>query len=413
MKITDLVANSKFRLFSVLMGSILVFSSCTKIEDISQISANVMAGFIETDQTWTADRVYVLTGRVIVPVGVTLTIEPGTIIKGNTGEGSLASALVVAQGAKLIAVGTPDEPIIFTSVIDNIDVGQTSGTNLDENDIGLWGGLILLGSAPISGDADTLQIEGIPADDTYGRYGGQKSDDNSGVLKFISIRHGGTLLGEGNEINGLTLGGIGNGTSISNIEIVANKDDGIEFFGGNVSLSDILIWAQGDDAIDIDQGFSGTVNNFIYIGGNESDHALEVDGPEGTLTGKFILKNGTLKGSIAGGGEYADFRDGAMGSISNVYWWDFAVSADVELDDDVSSANYTNGNLVINGWEFFSAKLIDQLFYDMAPNPTSGWTGNLIGKVTIVNDGKFKSVGADISSFSWTYASSRGALDDF
>ncbi|MDX1327974.1 MAG: hypothetical protein R3299_09720, partial [Arenibacter sp.] len=160
--------------------------SCAEIITIS--------GEITTDTTWTANNIYLLAGKVVVGDGITLTIEPGTIIKGKPGSGSLASALIVQRGAKLMAKGTADKPIIFTAEADNIGVGQKSGTNLDETQRGLWGGVIVLGraSGSFKGDVSEVQIEGIPADDTYGLYGPGDSlndDDNSGVLQYISIRH--------------------------------------------------------------------------------------------------------------------------------------------------------------------------------------------------------------------------------
>ena len=399
-------------LSALLAGSLLV-SSCND-EENPPPSVNYKSGILTADETWSADKIHRIAGKVVVPSGLTLTIEAGAIIKGRTGEGALASAVIVAQGGKINAVGTATNPIIFTSELDNIQVGESSGTNLDENDRGLWGGVLILGSAKISGDADTLQIEGIPADDTFGRYGGQDDTDNSGTFRYVSIRHGGALIGEGNEINGLTLGGVGSGTTIDHIEIVANKDDGIEPFGGTVNVSDIIVWAQGDDAYDVDQAYSGTINNFVYIAGPESDHAMEIDGPEGTLQGKFTLTNGTLKGNIEGGGEYADFRDGAQGTISNVFWWNFSTTeAYVEIEYDVSSANYTSGDLVLNAWEIVSTNNIDAIFFDKAANPTSGWTATVAPQVTIMGDATTKSVGADMSQFNWTYAKFKGALDDF
>lgn len=280
------------------------------------------SGLITSNETWTADKVYVLNQKVVVDAGVTLTIEPGTIIKGAEGTGSLASALVVAQGGTLNAVGTASQPIIFTSVLDNIEPGQITGTNLDENDQGLWGGLIVLGNAKISaGDGDILsQIEGIPAGETFGAFGGSNDGDNSGHLEYISIRHGGALIGAGNEINGLTLGGVGSGTIIKNIEVVANLDDGVEFFGGTVDVMNILVGFQGDDGIDIDMNYAGTVSNFIVMNGSNSDKGLEVDGPEGTTYtgGMFTLINGSVYTYGAGTGSTCDFKSLAQGTIDNV-----------------------------------------------------------------------------------------------
>ncbi len=211
--------------------------------------------------------------------GVTLTIEPGVIIKGEAGTGPNATALLIARGATLMAEGTASEPIIFTSVADEIEPGDIASPNLDPTLNGLWGGLIVLGHAPISADAASVQIEGIPASDQNGLYGGADPADNSGVLKYISIRHGGANIGEGNEINGLTLGGVGSGTVIENIEIVSNQDNEIEWFGGTVSVSNVVVWNTGDDAIDTDQAWSGTLDNFAII--NPGDECFELDGGEG------------------------------------------------------------------------------------------------------------------------------------
>ena len=151
--------------------------------EYEETSTNIIkSGFINSDETWTSDNIYELRGKVVVSNGTTLTIEPGTIIKGDQGTGTLASALVVARGGKIYADGTPTQPIIFTSVLDNIQLGELTGTNLNENDNGIWGGVIILGNAPISAaDGDVItQIEGIPVSDSYGAFGGNDETDNSG-----------------------------------------------------------------------------------------------------------------------------------------------------------------------------------------------------------------------------------------
>src|SRR5690606_29981670 len=142
-------------------------------------------------------------------------------------------------------------------------------------------------------------IEGIPADASYGQYGGTDVADNSGVLKYISIRHGGITIGQDNEINGLTLGGVGNGTLIENIEVIANQDDGIEWFGGSVNVTNALVWAAGDDGFDADQAWSGTLSNGVVIQGEESGSALELDGPEGSAATEagFTMEHITLIGA--------------------------------------------------------------------------------------------------------------------
>lgn len=279
----------------------------------------VKTGLITTDETWTADKIYELNGRVVVDGGATLTIEPGTIIKGQEGTESLASALIVARGSKINATGTAAKPIIFTTVLDNIEIGQLSGTNLDENDIGKWGGVVVLGNAKVSvkvGDTEG-QIEGIPANETYGKYGGTDDADNSGTLKYISIRHGGALIGEGNELNGLTLGGVGTGTTIDYVEVVANLDDGIECFGGSVNISNALVSYQGDDALDVDQNYSGTFDNAMVVYNNTGDEFMEIDGPENTTyeDGLFTIMNSTFVSKTSDG--TVDLKSKAQGEIKN------------------------------------------------------------------------------------------------
>jgi hypothetical protein len=323
----------------------------------------VVSGVIESNRTWTANHIYELAGRVIVSGGVTLTIEAGTIIKGREGNGISASALMIARGGKINAVGTADAPIIMTSVLDNIIPGQAAGTTLGKDDKGKWGGLVILGKAPISfSGATEAQIEGVPASETLGLYGGDVTDDNSGTLQYISIRHGGTEISGGSEINGLTLGGVGSGTNVSNIEIFANVDDGVEFFGGTVNVSNILISYQGDDGVDIDQAYSGTVDGFMIIHGGDTDKGLEIDGPEGTANaaGKFTLKNGTVKGA----GDVAilaDFKSKAQGTVENVIFTGYTTGKTIRIAasyDAVCAStsnaykNLVDGNLVFTTVEF-------------------------------------------------------------
>ncbi len=401
--------------FSVL-ATIALFS-CSSDDDNNggtttpQVNVVSVTGSITSNTTWSNDNIYQLNQKVVVQDGATLTIEAGTIVKGSSGTGSLASALVVARGGKLMAEGTASEPIIMTSASDNITIGQTMGTNLDQNDRGLWGGLIVLGNAPcsFSGDVTDLQIEGIPAEDTWGLYGGSNATDNSGVMKYISIRHGGALIGEGNEINGLTLGGVGSGTEIDHIEVVANVDDGVEFFGGTVNASNLLVWAQGDDAIDIDQAYSGTIDNVVVHLGDSSDHAFEVDGPEGTAAGSFILQNASIFGnSVTENGEYADYRKAATGATNNVFASGFPVGKDVELDNDAVAESYNAGTLTFGTWEIIlpsGVTDVTSIFVNKAENVSVTGFGDNATAVTAQG-----SVGADTSAFGWTYSNAKAGL---
>lgn len=349
-----------------------IFFSCSNDDEVTAPAPpeeHVLSGKIEQDMTLTADNIYELAGRVIVTNGATLTIEPGTIVKGRLGQGTNASVLMIAQDGFIEAVGTANDPIIFTSMEDNIELGQKHGTNLGVTDNELWGGIVLLGSAPISPNAGTTaQIEGVPASEPLGQYGGNDAADDQGTLKYVSIRHGGTNIdpSTGNDINGLTLGGVGSGTEISFIEIMANYDDGIEFFGGTVNVSNVLVYTVGDDAIDIDQAYAGTIDNFKVFTSTagDSDEALEIDGPEGSenAAAKFTLKNGTIL-SVDGGGNAGDFKSRAQGMVSNLSYAGFDGGATIKLsasftdacaDDADAYLNLVNDDLVFTTVEFGS-----------------------------------------------------------
>lgn len=346
---------------------------------------------VTENTTWETGKVYILQSRIAVLSGVTLTIQPGVIVKGEAGTGANATALIIARGGKLMADGTANSPIIFTSVADEIVPGQIISPNLDTDLNGLWGGLLILGSAPISADAESVQIEGIPPSDQNGLFGGTNATDNSGVIRYISIRHGGANIGEGNEINGLTLGGVGSGTIIENVEIVANQDDGIEWFGGTVSVKNAIIWNAGDDAVDTDMSWAGTLDNFIVL--NPGDECFELDGPEGTMEAGHILKNGSV---------YADGADGLVDLDANsivemtaIYFFGIAAGQDFDLNPTALVASNLQATLPDGG-------LVTDFF-----------TLGSDSYVTVVAAGT-NTVGADVSKFDgWSWASASGALADF
>ncbi len=370
---------------------------------------------VSSNTTWTSDKIHILANRISVVDGATLTIEPGTIIKGEEGIEANATALLVSRGSKIQANGTANAPIIFTSDADMIQPGDIESPNLAVTSSGLWGGVIILGNAPISADASAVQIEGIPPSDQNGLYGGSDISDNSGSFTYVSIRHGGADIGEGNEINGLTLGGVGNGTTINHVEIISNVDDGFEFFGGSVNASDLLVWNQGDDAYDCDQSWSGMVDNFIYIAGANSDHALELDGAEGTDVASFTFRNGSLKGFTAGEGEYIDFRDEVRCDIRNSYFFNFPGVADVELDSDGESALWTSGDITVTDLEFNVSHLtegnltITDIFADKSE--TLDAFADRAPDAQIVDT---RSLGANRNDFmGWSLAAVTGELSDF
>ncbi|AEV33139.1 hypothetical protein [Owenweeksia hongkongensis] len=357
-----------------------------------------LSGVISENKTLTSDKVWYLDGRVTVS-GATLTIEPGTVIKANPGAGAISSALVIARDGKIMANGTASEPIIFTTIADDIASGDVISPNMDAENNGLWGGVIILGNAPISASATEVQIEGIPTSDQNGLYGGTEPAHSSGEFTYVSIRHGGTNIGSGNEINGLTLGGVGSGTTIHHIEVVANQDDGIEWFGGTVSVSDVLIWNSGDDGLDTDQDWLGTCENFVVITPNGGS-AFELDGPEGpAATGTHWFKNGTV---YAGENidHLVDWDSETNAALENVYFYGlasgYAATADFSpfesFGGDMSGAT-SNIQVTING-----GTLAD-LFEGSVPT-----------EVTEVAEGA-NTVGANSGEFAgWTWAAASGEL---
>ncbi len=395
----------------------------TNTDEVDPFADSTLEGNITENKTLDASKIWLIKGRVSVIDGTTLTIPAGTIIKAASGTGADASTLIVARGGKIIANGTADNPIIMTAAADNIQVGGTypeSGPALKVDTRGLWGGLLILGRAPCSfkSDVTELQIEGIPTSDTNGLYGGSVADDNSGSFQYISIRHGGAEIGEGNEINGLTLGGVGSGTTVNQIEVLGNVDDGIEFFGGTVKATNLLVWGQGDDAIDVDQGFAGTIDGALVVLTAASDHGFEIDGPEGSAPGRFTLKNATVIGATddcdAEGvdGEMADFRKGATGDILNILFKDFAGGKDVELDASADASTYTAGTLTFvnidilhpldgNGNVCSDVESVDKIFDDKSDESTFETDASTFAEiVTVQKEGNGLS---DDSTFSWTF----------
>lgn len=223
----------------------------------------MVSGEITADTTWTADNLYVLTELVFVRSPAVLTIEAGTQVHGNNG-----SALVVTRGARIEATGTAAEPIVFTS---SKAVGMRAP--------GDWGGVVLLGAAPINvGEA---RIEGIAATDNRGFYGGDDAAHDCGTIRYARIEFAGFEIGEGNELNGLTVGGCGSGTELDFVQVHFGLDDGIELFGGTASLRHALVTRASDDSLDWDQGWVGTVQFLAVVQDPaDADSGFEADNGE-------------------------------------------------------------------------------------------------------------------------------------
>jgi len=206
------------------------------------IAANtVLTGSV----TWTKNNTYKIQGLVFVDSLATLTIEPGTVIRGD--ETVANSSLIVQRGGKLIANGTSCNPIVFTS-----NKAQGARAKAD------WGGIILLGRAKHNLGTQNA-IEGIAQPNPRVFHGGTNDADNSGILKYVRIEFGGYVFAPNNEINGLTMGSVGNGTTIDYVQTSFINDDSFEWFGGSVNCSHLVAYRGLDDDFDTDNGYSGTV----------------------------------------------------------------------------------------------------------------------------------------------------------
>jgi len=381
-------------------------SQATAVVQIGKaITEQVVTSNITTNTTWDAKKVWILGGRIVVTSGATLTIEPGTIIKGQAGTGANATVLLIARGGKINATGTATKPIIFTSVADELSIadvaaGKFASPNLTPDVNGLWGGLIILGKANISASSSgtqktEVQIEGIPTSDPNGLYGGSDDADNSGVLKYVSVRHGGTEIGAGNEINGITFGGVGSGTVVENIEVVGNQDDGIEWFGGTVNVKNVTVWNAGDDGLDTDQAYRGTVENFAIISAGGS--SFELDGPEGTygvdLTGHTFNKGFVdVTGSA---GNFIDNDNNTVVNLKNIFAKGFSATAFTQNITEVFTTYTTTKGIT---------------FENIVMNVVAGDLYKYVDKATATNvpatikAGTTITGGADLTAFSgWSW----------
>lgn len=309
-----------------------------------------------------ANSPYQLQGDVYVLPGATLTIEAGVRF-----ESTANSTLAVTRGAQIIANGTKDAPIVFTSVNDTGVYRQLANNE--------WGNLTIMGAGYISEDeiptnaaspasTNFADMEGLtPANPANNDYGGGNDNDDSGSLSYCAFRYGGIASIPGKELNGLSLGGVGRNTDIHHIEILNNIDDGIEIWGGTVNLKYLSIWNVGDDSLDIDQGWRGKAQFGLIVqglsnngaqGSGFGDNAMEIDGAERCdwqPVTTCALHNWTVIGGendAAGGSptdELVEFRDNARVQFLNCIFMD----AGKEVVNDKVTDGEANNNTTVCG----------------------------------------------------------------
>lgn len=297
-------ANTSGKVTVTVGGLTAVSSDDFGVTATPPVQTTTVTGEITTDTHWTADQHYKLSGYVYVTNGHTLTIDAGTIIKGDK---ATKGALIVEQGAKIVAIGTAAQPIIFTS-------NQPKG----QRNYGDWGGVILCGKAPVNwisaphndGTGGTVasgmgQVEGGPRS----LYGGTDAHDNSGTMQYVRIEFGGVAFSQDNEVNGMTLAGVGDGTTLDHIQVSFAGDDSYEWFGGTVNMKYIIAHRGLDDDFDTDNGYAGHVQFGIglrdpNVGDQSGSKAFESDSYQsGTVTDASlptqpVFSNMTIVGGV-------------------------------------------------------------------------------------------------------------------
>jgi hypothetical protein len=268
----------------------------------AQLPTKVVSGTIEANRTWHNDTIYLLDGFVYVRNNATLTIEEGTVIQGYINAGvNTKGTLVITSSGKIMAQGSKWNPIVFTSA-------QAPGMR----GTGDWGGLLVLGEAPINVPGGSATIEGGLIGDLADRtYGGSDPNDNSGVLSYIRLEYAGIAFSQNNEINSLTMAGVGRGTTVDHIQVSFGGDDAFEWFGGNVDAKYLVAIGTVDDNFDCDFGFTGRVQygfvkQFSGIADISISEGWETDN-DGTGSGNTpltrpLFANITLVGPKADGG---------------------------------------------------------------------------------------------------------------
>jgi hypothetical protein len=298
----------------------------------------VLSGAIRRDRTLSADTTYILRGAVTVDSAVTLTIPAGTLILGDADVAG--SALIVRRGGKLIADGRAGAPIVFTS-------SRPAGSR----NRGDWGGIVLNGLSTCNFPADQCVGEG-----SSGPYGGNDPDDDSGVLRYVRIEFAGYEVSFGNELNGLTLNGVGSGTTIEYVQSHMGSDDGIEWFGGTVNARYLLVTGASDDSFDYSTGWSGKGQFWIALQDpDDADTGFEVDNNEEDYDASPLTRptiyNVTLIGKAAGAGTAGEstrallLRRGTGGELRNFIVLGFEVGLDI--DNAETYARCASGDLLI------------------------------------------------------------------
>ena len=312
-------------------------------EEVTAVSLN---GLYTQDLTLDPDIAYTVTGPVLMANGTTLTIPAGMTIEVEPI--GVNAYIAIQQGAQINANGTAANPIVFTS-------------NSSDPGPGDWGGLVILGRAPINSTPDgstdiaTSEVGALA-------YGGNTPADNSGVIRYVRIEYAGGAIDGNAELNGLSLYAVGNGTLIDYVQVYEGSDDGFEFFGGTVEASHLVVVNAEDDSIDWTEGFTGVLTDvYVQHGGTINDKAFECDGfntdfsNEAGYFSNPTVTNVTVVGGPNNAGEAVRLRAGTQGTFTNVLVIDFEEAFDLDdadtgqgvLDDLLNIVDVTFTNVTV------------------------------------------------------------------
>ncbi len=332
-------------LTSTMVSALLGLSACagddtmdTGNDSGSPVDGEVR-GPIEEDTVWSEDMI--IDGIVTVKDGAVLTVEPGVVVRGKNG-----SALVIAQGSRLEAVGTAEDPIVFTS-------SQAEGSRAR----GDWGGIVLLGEASTNLMGGIGIAEGLEDQPNYGGGGSPDDAGSCGSLSYVRVEYAGYELTTDNELNGVTFYACGSGTAVDHLQVHMGEDDGIEMFGGAWSGSHILITGAGDDSVDIDQGWSGQLQYVvIQQDPGTGNFAFEISNQEANRDAEPRtaprLANVTAIGGSGSKSGGLKLKEGTAGEFYNTIVTGFNNAA-VELTEEQTEAQADAAAIVIKNSLFF------------------------------------------------------------
>ena len=287
---------------------LLLFNcECEEIQPENGGESYILTGEYNSNITLDNGNIWTLRGTVRFNTGATLTIEPGVTIQGDS---SQLSYLIIDRGAKIIAEGTADSPILFTS-----DLPKRQRSSQD------WGGIVINGNASINGGSGTPKKQ--QGEGESGEYGGDNDSDSSGKLKYVRVEFAGKEFTQDNQLNGIALQGVGSGTVIENVHLHNCYDDGIEMFGGTVNLKNIISTGNGDDQIDCTDGWQGNLVN-VFVAPLGGDKGLEFDGngddnEAQPLTIVNVSNLIYIDNTNENGNDALRFREGARVNITNAY----------------------------------------------------------------------------------------------